>query len=140
MLYTDLRDAQPCPRHSIGPSDEAGACTAVKVQLHRPLEELKLLITAGDSCQSLTSAGKACTFAASLHDSYDVPEMGPCTFAADIASGGYTLEEHWLRIEGASRQAFVSIQVGRARMRSHRDALAAPVHTLMLLSDAFALR
>ncbi len=71
-----------------------------------------MLITAGDSQSSLTSfSSAACSAQASIYDSSDVPEMDPCTFAADIASGDLAVEERWLKIDSICPQAFVSIQV-----------------------------
>ena len=99
-------------RQSSGASDGASTCTAVRLQLHRPLAELRVLITAGDGLPPLPSfSSAACLAQASIYDSYDVPEMDPCTFAADIASGDLAAEERWLRVDSACPQAFVAIQV-----------------------------
>ena len=107
-----------CSRHPSANSDGSSTCTSVKVQLHRPLSELKLLITAGENRPTLMSASEACSTEASLHNSYDVPEMGPCAFAADLASGKLAVEEHWLRIDSACPQTYISVQVWRAQMLS----------------------
>lgn len=108
-----------CSRHSSRASDRAGSCTAVRLQLHRPLAELKVLITAGDSGPSLTSfSSAACSAQASIHDSCDVPEMGTCTFAEDVISGDLAVEEHCLKIDSACQQAFISIQVCGTHLHS----------------------
>jgi len=81
------------------------------LQLERPLEELRVLITAGGSRHLLRNLSKTCSVEASIHNSYDAPELDACTFAEDIASGGLAFEELWLRIDSACPEAFISIQV-----------------------------
>lgn len=101
-----------CSRQLAGAPDGASTCTAIRLQLHRPLAELRVLITAGNNQLFLESfSSAACSAQASMYDSYDVPEMDPCTFAADVASGDLAVEEQWLRIDSACPQAFIVIQV-----------------------------
>ena len=94
-----------------GASSEPSTCTAVRLQLNRPLEELRVLITARHNRHHFGSLSKTCSFEASIHDSYDSPELDACKFAEDIASGDLAFEECWLRIDSACPGAFISIQV-----------------------------
>ena len=97
-----------CHRGSLAASS---TCTAVKVQLHRPLADLRVLITAGDAQPSLRTVSRTCSLGTSLHDSPDAPEVASCSLAADVASGTGDLEEHWLRIDSACAEASISIVV-----------------------------
>lgn len=94
-----------------GSSGASSTCTAVRVQLHRPLADLRLLITAGDAQPSLRSVSRTCTLGASLHDRPDAPEVAPCSAAIDVASGTSGVEEHWLRLDSACAKASISIEV-----------------------------
>ena len=114
-------------RHSSGGSDGASPCTAVRLRLHRPLAELKVLITAGDSGPPLTSrSSAACSAQASIHASCDGPEMGLCTFAEEVASGELAIEAHWLKIDSACPQASISVQVCGTHLHSCFSASLGP--------------
>ena len=98
-------------RDSTGASDAGDRCSAVKLQLHRPLADLRVLIRAKELHPSLRGLSTACSFCASMFDGQSTIELQNCRLAEDIASGPSVHEERWLRIHGACSAASISIEV-----------------------------
>ena len=86
-------------------------CSAVKLQLHRPLADLRVLITAQEPHPLLRGLSTGCSFSASIFDSQSAADLQNCSLAEDIASGPSAHEERWLRIHGACSEASISIEV-----------------------------
>ncbi len=113
VLYCILQASDlgmPC-RGSTGGPDAGDRCSAVKLQLHRPLADLRVLITAQEPHPSLRGLSIACSVSASISESQSAANLQNCSLAEDIASGTSAHEERWLRIHGACSEASISIEV-----------------------------
>ena len=111
LLCLQASDPGVLCRGSTGAPDAGDGCSAVKLQLHRPLADLRVLVTAKEPHSSLRGLSTACSFSASIFDSQSDADLQNCSLAEDIASGPSAHEERWLRIHGACSEASISIEV-----------------------------